>query len=55
MKIDYSRLICGFLWGWLIMSILTSCTYTTYEQEIHKPIHNIDQIDKIDPFEEAYA
>jgi hypothetical protein len=55
MKINYRYLICGILWGGLIVHLLIGCSYTTYEQEIHKPIHNIDPIDQIDPFEEAYA
>jgi hypothetical protein len=55
MKIDWNHLICGLLWGGLILHLLVSCTYTTYEHEIHKPIHNIHPIEEFDPFEEAYA
>jgi hypothetical protein len=55
MKIDYKHLILGVIGGALIMFLLVGCTYTTYEQEIHKPIHNIYPIEQTDPFEEAYA
>jgi hypothetical protein len=55
MKAIIKELACGILWGGIIMYLLTSCSYTTYEHEIHKPIHNIHPIEQTDPFEEAYA